>query len=70
MSDYSLYSCEIRRDVTSSRLRTSLRVTIKRVCFAAIPYNTRAFHGSSPEIRNLPEMTSRLICTRVYSNEN
>ena len=43
---YSLYSFEIRRDVTSGRLRTSLRVTIKRACFAAIPYTTRAFHGT------------------------
>ncbi len=40
---YSLYSFEIRCDVTSSRLRTSLRVTIKRTYFAAIPYTTWAF---------------------------
>ncbi len=30
--DYSLYSFEITCDVTSGRLRTSLRVTIKRAC--------------------------------------
>ena len=37
---YSLYNLEIRRDVTSGRLRTSLtlRVTIKPACFTAIPY--------------------------------
>ena len=56
---YSLYSFEIRRDVNSGRLRTLLRVTIKRVCFAGIPYTMRAFHGTSPEIRNLPEVTPR-----------
>ncbi len=62
---YSLYNFEIRRDITSSRLRTSLRVTIKRACFAAIPYTTRAFHNTSPEIRNLPEVTSGLI-SKLY----
>ncbi len=31
------------------------------MCFAAIPYTTCVFNGNSPEIRNLPRMTSRLI---------
>ncbi len=68
-ANYSVYNFEIRRDVTSGRLRTSLRVTIKRTCFATIPYTTRAFHGTSPEIRNLLEVTSRLISKlyRLYS---
>ncbi len=40
VTTYSLYSFEIRRDVTSGRLRTSLRVTIRLACFAEIPYTT------------------------------
>ena len=47
-SNYSLYSFEIRRDVISGRLRTSLRVTIKRTYFAAIPYTMWVFHGTLP----------------------
>ena len=30
---------KIRRDVTRCRLRTSLQVTIKRMCFAALPHS-------------------------------
>ncbi len=63
--NYSLCSFEIRCDVTSGRLRTSLRVTIKHVCFVAIPYTTRAFHGTSPEIRNLPEVTGSDITSNL-----
>ena len=38
-----------------------VRVTINHVYFAATPYTMRAFPGTWPEIRDLPEVTSRLI---------
>ncbi len=65
---YPLSNFGIRHDVTSSRLHTSLRVTIKRACFAAISYITCTFHGISTEICKLPEVTSCLISKldRVY----
>ena len=47
----------LRLDMMSSvvKLWASLRVTLKRTCFAAIPYTTHAFYGvygNSPQIRN------------------
>ena len=52
---------EIRCDVTSGRLRTSLWVTIKRPCFVVIPYTTHVFYGFSLEKDILLEETSLLI---------
>ena len=36
----------LRRDVICGTLRAALQVTLKRTCFAAIPYITRAFYGN------------------------
>ena len=59
--NYSLYNFEIRRDVTSGRLRIS----------GEVPWNARVVYGIAAkyarfmairsEVRNRPEVTSRLI---------
>ena len=67
----TLSNFNIRCDVTSRRLCTSLHVTIKRACFAVIPYTIHTFYGNSPEICNLLEVTSCLISKldRVYKSK-
>ena len=55
---YTLSNFEIRCDVIQGRLHASLQEILKRVCFAAISYTTRAFYGNSPQIRN--DITSHL----------
>ena len=54
--------------VTVHLLSVQLWDAIQRACFVAIPYNMRAFNGNSPEIRNLPRVTSCLISKldRIY----
>ncbi len=47
-----LSNFEIRHDVTLGRLRASLRITLKRACFAVIPYTAHTFYGNSPQICN------------------
>ena len=60
---------EIRHDVTSGRLHTSLQVTIKRAYFSEIPYTTHAFYGYSFEVHILPEyITSISMLDRVYTS--
>ena len=58
LSSYTLSNSKIRCDVICGRLRASLRITLKYVCFAVIPYTALAFYGNSPQIRN--DTTSNL----------
>ncbi len=57
-STYTLSNFKIRRDVTRGRFLASVLVTLKRTCFAAIPYSTHAFYGNSSQIHN--DITSNL----------
>ncbi len=54
---YTVFNFEIRRDVTSGRLRTQF--AIKQACFAAIPY-TSVFYGYSFEVRTTHSTRSNI----------
>ncbi len=56
-TNYSLYSFEIRRDVISGRLRTSLQVTIKRVFRRESIYCILKLKN----VRNLPQIRNDIM---------
>ncbi len=60
--------CDVAANVFRHWVRLCMHawncVPWKRMCFAPIP-SMREFHGTSPEIHNLPEVTSRLI-SKLY----
>ena len=55
-------------DVTWGRLRASLEVTLKRVCFAMIPNTTHRFYGNLPQIHN--DITSNLEVGQSATTDN
>ena len=70
--DYILSNFEIRCDVTSGRLQTSLPLSTKRTepCLD-IPYTTCMFYGNSPEIYNLvyvSDTTSNLEVEHIVNH--
>ncbi len=60
LPNYFLSNFKIRRDVTSGRLRTALRETIKHAWFAKILKIARHFNGFSPEVRKWYDITFNL----------
>ena len=58
---YSLYSFEIRRDVTHSRLRILGELPLNVHAVYGFATKTNALYGYLSEIRNLPCVASRLI---------
>ena len=62
---YSLYSFEIRRDVTSDRLRISGEVLWNARIVYGIAAKHARFMVTRSEVRNLPEVASRLI-SKLY----
>ncbi len=63
---YTLSNFEIRHDVTYGRLGTSLGVTIKRACFAVIPYTTHAFYCNFKYAMINDDIASNLEVGQVY----